>query len=132
MAHARKTMHRYALPSTFRNARMLRTKETEAEKILWENLRDKRLDGIKFRRQHPMDKYVVDFFTQKYKFAIELDGGYHEEKSQKIQDADREENIASQNILLIRFSNEEVLYSLETVLNTIRTYISWIKFSKYI
>jgi very-short-patch-repair endonuclease len=112
-------MHLNAKPSTFRHAIKLRTKTTPAEKILWMALRNKLLNGLKFRRQHPISRYVLDFYCHRARLGIELDGGYHEEKSQKLYDLDRTENLALYDIEIIRFKNENVIDDLQKTLKTI-------------
>jgi very-short-patch-repair endonuclease len=70
-------------------ARDLRAHETSVEDLLWEELRGRRLDGMKFRRQHPIGAFVVDFCCAESRLVIELDGGIHVE--QRDQDAEREQ-----------------------------------------
>ena len=123
----RRSMHLGAKPSLFRNAYELRKNPTEAEEILWSYLRDRQIEGVKFRRQHPLKKYAPDFFANELKFAIELDGGYHNDKVQKFYDKDREEIISSYQIIVLRFKNEEVIFSIENVLSMIRDKIKDIK-----
>ncbi len=123
----RRNMHLGAKPSLFRNAYELRKNPTEAEEILWSYLRDRQIEGVKFRRQHPLKKYAPDFFANELKFAIELDGGYHNDKVQKFYDKDREEIISSYQIIVLRFKNEEVIFSIENVLSMIRDKIKDIK-----
>ncbi len=112
-------MHLSARVSTFRNAKQLRRVMTPAEKTLWLALKNKQLDDLKFRRQHPISRYVLDFYCVRAKVGIEIDGKYHEEKSQKLYDADRTENLELHNIQIIRFTNEEVLTNLTEVLESI-------------
>jgi len=83
-------------------ARYLRKEETEAEKILWEEIRNNKL-GVKFRRQHPIDKFIIDFYAPKIKLAIELDGEIHKEN--KEYDKMRTEYLNSKNIKVLRFWN---------------------------
>ncbi len=116
----KENMHLNANPSTFRNADKLRKRLTTSEKILWEELRKRKLNGLKFRRQHPISRYVLDFYCHEAKLGVELDGKYHEKKSQKLYDKDRTENLEKHNIQIIRFTNEEVINSLSTVLNKIQ------------
>ena len=114
-------MHEGATPQIFNNAKELRKNMIPAEQELWETLRNKQLDGLKFRRQHPINKYVLDFYCHKAKLGIELDGEYHEEKGQQFYDNDRTANLKElKNIHIIRFSNREVFDNLERVLDTIR------------
>ncbi len=88
------------------------------------------MEGIKFRRQHPLQKYVADFYAHELKLVIELDGKYHEEKSQSFYDKDRDQNIGNKAVLTLRFTNEEILNSLEEVLNRLRNKILILKSQK--
>ncbi|MFK7774530.1 MAG: endonuclease domain-containing protein [Saprospiraceae bacterium] len=101
----------------FENARKLRENMTEAEKLLWEELRLKKMDGYKFRRQHPLGIHILDFYCFKKKLGIELDGGYHETKTQQEADNLRTDILAKQNIKIIRFKNEEVIIKIKEHLN---------------
>lgn len=85
------------------------------------------MEGVKFRRQHPLKEYVPDFFANELKFAIELDGGYHNDKVQKFYDQDREEIITAQQVVILRFINEEVIYNIDNVLSIIRDKIRVLK-----
>ncbi len=113
-------MHHGATREIFQNAEALRNQMTEAEQVLWEALREKQLYGFKFRRQHPVNKYVLDFYCHQARLAIELDGKYHEEDGQRFYDADRTSNLEELGIRVIRFQNEEVLENLHEVLEKIR------------
>jgi very-short-patch-repair endonuclease len=73
----------------FENARTLRKNTTDAERRLWEKLRNRKLRNLKFRRQHPIHKYVADFYCAEHKVVVELDGGIHQLKEQKIYDQER-------------------------------------------
>ena len=101
-------------------ARYLRKEETKPEKILWEKLRNSKF-GIKFRRQHPIDKFILDFYAPKIKLAIELDGSVNKENQE--YDKMRTEYLELKNIKVIRFWNSEVEKNLETVLEKIRKII---------
>ena len=116
----RRNMHLGAKPSVFRKANELRRNQTEAERILWQHLRNKQMEGIRFRRQHPMSGYVGDFYAHEVKFVIETDGEYHEDPVQKFYDNDRTENLKLNGLTILRFSNEEVLNNIEEVLSQIR------------
>jgi very-short-patch-repair endonuclease/shikimate 5-dehydrogenase len=97
-------------------ARDLRQRQTRAEFILWEALSDRRLGGLKFRRQHAVGNtaYVADFLCYEAKLVIELDGGIH--NSQREADAVRQSNIEAEGYKVIRFTNEQVYSDLENVL----------------
>src|SRR5690554_6341240 len=92
---------------------------TEAEKVLWECLKTKQLDGFKFRREHIIDEYIVDFVCLAKNLVIEVDGGYH--NSAEIQKADvfRTENLEDLGFRVIRFTNEEVIGNIDGVLEKI-------------
>jgi very-short-patch-repair endonuclease len=100
-------------------ARELRQRQTPAETILWEALRNRRLDGLKFRRQHPIadTHFVADFVCYEEKLVIELDGVVHETQSEA--DAERQAIIETQGYRVIRFQNEHVYRQLEGVLTRI-------------
>src|SRR5439155_19324369 len=99
--------------------RQLRIQQTPAEQILWEALRDRRLQGFKFRRQHPLGRYIADFCCPEAKLVIEIDGKVHDRPEQKDYDQIREEEIKARNFQMIRFRNDEIENNLEPVLQTI-------------
>jgi very-short-patch-repair endonuclease len=101
-------MHDGATPKVFRNASKLRKNTTEAEIKLWEYLKTKPL-GLKFRRQHPIAGFVLDFYCHKLKLSIEVDGGYHLKKEQKEKDIERTAYLNSVGIIEYRFTNQEIL-----------------------
>ena len=123
----RRNMHLGARASVFKNADRLRRNPTEAEDILWSYLRNSQMEGVKFRRQHPMKGYVADFYAHSLKFVIELDGGYHNDSVQKFYDKDREDNLIAHNINVLRFTNEEVIDNINYVLSVIREKIISLK-----
>lgn len=98
--------------------RELRRNATEAEKLLWSKLRNRQLDGRKFRRQSPIDQYIVDFVSESAKVIVELDGGQH--ASQLEADAERTRALESMGYLVIRFWNNEVMENIDGVLLEIR------------
>jgi len=100
-------------------ARELRKKQTPAEKMLWAQLRRK-LQKLKFYRQVPIDRYIVDFYCPEKHLIIEVDGGIHNTADQMDHDEIRTEIITALGFRIIRFSNEEVLQHLRMVLQRIR------------
>ncbi|GAB2633293.1 endonuclease domain-containing protein [Belliella aquatica] len=116
-----------ASPEIFRRAKELRENMTIAEQVIWERLRAGKLNGLKFRRQHPISKFIIDFYCHQYKLVIELDGDVHEEKDQKERDLGREEELKNLGLHIIRFSNESVLNETNEVLFKILDKISEIK-----
>ena len=111
----------WPLPESLINtARELRKNQTEAEELLWQLLRNKKLNGYKFRRQHPIKPgFVLDFYCAKEKLAIEIDGGYHNSSDQKAVDKERTQLLNEMDIRVIRFTNEEVLENTVAVLQEI-------------
>ena len=98
-------------------ARRLRREQTDAERTLWKALRSRRLGGLKFRRQHPVGSYFVDFCCLEFKLAVELDGGQH--ALQTDVDERRSDSLARKGYRVLRFWNHEVLTNLEGVLHRI-------------
>jgi len=113
-------MHKNASPFIFERAKNLRERETKSEKHLWEYLKKKKLEGFKFRRQHPISKYILDFYCHEKKLVIELDGSYHETKEQQLKDIKRTKALKEMGLKVIRFKNKEVLENTEFVLWEIR------------
>jgi very-short-patch-repair endonuclease len=101
-----------------KRARLLRKKATDAERMLWRHLRNRNFAGYKFRRQHPFDRYILDFYCPAAKLAIELDGGGHYRRGQ-IRDRTRSAVLASQGIIVLRFWNHQVRQELDSVLQAI-------------
>ena len=98
-------------------ARRLRQRSTEAERKLWGQLRDRRFQGYKFRRQVPIDRFVVDFLCADLKLIIEVDGGQHAE--QVGRDTERTRILESLGYLVVRFWNNDVLANLEGLLESV-------------
>jgi very-short-patch-repair endonuclease len=97
----------------------LRIKMTEAEKVLWSKLRNRKVKGYRFRRQHPVREFVVDFFCYEGKLVIELDGEIHDDPFQKERDQERTDILQSMGLKVIRFRNKEVLDNPEDVVSII-------------
>ena len=112
-------LHKEAIGKFYQYGRELRQELTEAEKLLWNELRNRKLNGLKFRRQHPLDKFIVDFYCNEKKLVIELDGGVHNEKINKEYDEARTAMLAGLNIIVMRFKNEEVINNMKEVLKKI-------------
>src|SRR6266566_8339976 len=100
-------------------ARKLRKDQTEVEKILWHKLRNRQLENIKFRRQYSIGPYIVDFVATETKVIIELDGGQHNEESNRIKDEERTHYLEKNGYKLIRFWDNEVMENLDEVLESI-------------
>lgn len=107
---------------SFPKARALRERSTEAERLLWSRLRDRRLSSHKFRRQHPLGPYVVDFACLARNLVVELDGGQHANAVEA--DARRTHWLEQQGFRVVRFWNNEVLDNTDGVLRVIAAALS--------
>ena len=101
------------------NARALRKNSTDAERILWSELRDHRLNGAGFRRQVPIENYIADFICHAARLVIELDGGQHFSDQSEQADAVRSAVIEAKGFQVLRFSNHDVMTNRAGVLETI-------------
>ena len=115
-----KPFHYNAYSKIFENANALKNNQTKAEYIMWQVLRGRQLNGAKFRRQHPIQKFIVDFYCHEFKLVIELDGGVHDIDFIKENDERREVELKNLGLKIIRFKNEEIFDSLETVMETVK------------
>jgi adenine-specific DNA-methyltransferase len=100
-------------------ARDMRQAPTVAEARLWYFLRNRRLDGIKFRRQHPIGPYIIDFISIDHGIAVEIDGGQHALADEEKRDAARDAFLFSRGFRVLRFWNDEVLNDTMSVLERI-------------
>ena len=107
----------------FRKASELRKNLTEAEHILWSALRRKQLKGKRFRRQHPIDIFIVDFYCHEHKLVIEIDSGIHQNMDQKEYDKGRSYELEKHGLKIIRFTNDQIIYDLPGVLQEIIDYL---------
>lgn len=98
----------------------LRNNGTSAEAYLWNYLKHSQLDGRKFRRQHSIEYYIVDFFCFSEMLAIELDGAYHKEPDQLAKDQKRDLFLQNAGITVLRFENEYVFKNTDWVLDEIK------------
>jgi very-short-patch-repair endonuclease len=100
-------------------ARLLRKKATNTERTLWRHLRNRNFAGYKFRRQHPLGCYILDFYCPAAKLALELDGGGHNCQLGQARDQTRSTVLADQWITVLRFWNHQVRYEIDGVLKAI-------------
>jgi len=121
MSELDKTMYFRANPVTLETARLLRKSMTYSESLLWEKLKGKQLLGLRFRRQHPIDMFIVDFYCHAARLVIEVDGEIHMDQIE--YDDGREADIGKYNIKIIRFTNDEVNNNIEDVLQKIESVI---------
>ena len=104
-------------PSMTERARRLRCEATFPERLLWSRLRNKQISGTKFRRQHVIGPYVVDFFCRERKLVIEVDGHSHDTTAEV--DLRREQYLRQQGLHVIRFGNDDVIRNLDGVTEAI-------------
>ena len=102
--------------------RRLRRNQTDAERVLWFRLRDRRLAGWKFKRQVSIDRFIVDFCCVDAKLIVELDGGQHDTNGER--DADRTRILEAMGYLVLRFWNHNVLENTEGVLESVLSTVS--------
>jgi very-short-patch-repair endonuclease len=112
--------HYGAKPATIDRAQQLRKISTEAESLLWIRLRNKKLEGLKFRRQHPIGRFIVDFYCHEKRLVVEVDGGIHNEAEIKERDEGREDELRSFGLAILRFTNEEVINNMKMVLEKLK------------
>lgn len=101
-------------------ARVLRNNPTDAELLLWQNLRKDKVMGLDFHRQKPIGNFIVDFYCAELNLVIEVDGEYHFELDRIKKDGDRDFELNQSGLSVMRFTNEEVLKSMSKVLDKIR------------
>jgi len=107
----------HAMPKSPAVARRLRRQQTDAERVLWLRLRNLRLAGWKFKRQVPIDRFIVDFLCADAKLIVELDGGQHAVRTR--DDEERTKTLEAMGYLVLRFWNNEVMRNIEGVLEEI-------------
>jgi very-short-patch-repair endonuclease len=112
--------HQPISPAKLSFARSLRREMTEAEDRLWHELRDRRLDRIKFRRQVPLGRYIADFVCLEAGLIIEVDGSQHAESD---SDRIRKAELKARGFRILRFWNDDVLKDLNAVCDTIIAYV---------
>jgi very-short-patch-repair endonuclease len=103
--------------------RELRADATDAEMLLWRRLRGRQLEDWKFRRQHPLGPFIVDFFCSRGRLAIEIDGGQHFEEEAQRYDAERSRFLERCGIEVLRFNNDQVLAETDAVLEVIASFL---------
>lgn len=102
---------------TRQQARALRRRQTSAENVLWRALRNRQLAGLKFRRQHPLGEYIVDFYCHDHRLVVEVDGDSHVYK--KAYDLRRSRRLTKDGNRILRFTNHEITNQLNSVLEEI-------------
>jgi very-short-patch-repair endonuclease len=116
----RVTMFYNAKPHIFEKAFALRKNMTPPEQKLWDRLKGKKVLGLRFRPQHPIDIFIADFYCHPLKLVIEVDGDIHKSRDRREYDIGREAEIGRWGIRVIRYTNQEIEEHLEEVVNSIR------------
>ncbi len=105
---------------TLKKARQLRSRMTPSEVIIWEKLKNKQICGVRFRRQHPIEIFIVDFYCHAAKLVVEIDGKIH--LATKDYDNERTKEINKYNILILRYTNDEITNNLNKIIKEITYY----------
>jgi very-short-patch-repair endonuclease len=103
-------------------SRDMRSNPTQCEEMVWNVLRNKNFFGLKFRRQYPVDRYIVDFYNHYYKLIIEIDGDSHNNKRK--YDKNRNDYLVVSGYRVIRFTNEQVEENIEYIIRSLHDWIS--------
>ena len=107
-------------PLILKLARENRKNLTPAERKLWEFLRKRNILGMKFRRQHPVSRFIADFYCHQAKLIIEVDGGYHNDPEQEEYDKGRQNELENIGLMTIRFRNDEIEMDIKDVVERIK------------
>ncbi len=121
-------LKKYSPKYVVKIAQKLRKNMTATEEILWSKLYNKNLDELRFRKQHPIDRYIVDFYCHEKRLIIEIDGEIHDFRRE--YDINKDQYLKARNYNILRFNNDDVIHSLSYVLNRIRQYASEIRVTK--
>ena len=113
--------------NTFEKARQLRKNMKTAEKILWRELKNRKLFKTRFKRQHPIDIFIVDFYCHEFKLAIESDGEIHNAKDIAEYDEGRTSDLEKLSIKILRFTNDQIFSNINAISNEISCTISLMK-----
>ncbi len=119
-----------ATPLIFERANQLRKHQTESEKSLWKILKNKQLLGLRFKRQHPIEKFIADFYCHSLKLVIEVDGKIHFNQEKIEVDRERSAKMENFGIMVIRFTNDDIIQNIEIVRTSIEMICSKIIFEQ--
>jgi very-short-patch-repair endonuclease len=107
-----------------RRARILRKTMTKAETKLWHHLQNNQFQGLKFRRQHPINRFIVDFYCHSLKLVVEIDGDVHLQEIQQERDENRTYELEELGLKVIRFENKSVMSNIAGVLQDIEKHLN--------
>lgn len=114
------SMYFGATPDVFLKARQLRNHETEAEHLLWQRLCNNQISDLHFRRQHPINRFIADFYCVKLKLVLEIDGGIHDLPENRDYDIKRTAILNDFGITVLRFSNDQIMYEIDSAIQKIK------------
>jgi very-short-patch-repair endonuclease len=100
-------------------SRALRKNKTDAERKMWSILRNRQLNGVKFRRQFPIGRFILDYYSPEYKLGIEADGGGHYKDEERVRDERRTRELSKLGVEILRFSDLDILKNIEGVYQVI-------------
>ena len=116
--------HHKAKNKLFGFARQNRQKQTQAEALLWQHLRNRQVNKHKVRRQHPIGNFIADFYCHECRLVIEVDGAYHFQDDPSDYDQGRSYELKELGIKVLRFTNEEVIADINAVIKTISMHLT--------
>ena len=119
-----------ANPFVFARAKSLRSTMTDAETVLWNQLKTG-LNGLKFRRQHPLGCYIADFYCHRVKLVIEVDGSVHSNEDVIMKDVQKENDLVGTGYTVIRFTNQEVMEDVYAVVEKIKSAITNVLYNNH-
>ncbi len=119
-----RSFHFNSNEESFRRAKALRKDSTSAEKLFWRLVKNRQFENLKFRRQHPIGSFIVDFYCHEKRLVIELDGSVHEDEFIKQYDKRREQVLKSFGLIIVRFENGDIIRNLDLVIGELREVIS--------
>ena len=122
--HHDQSMWKGAPSAIFKHAEFLRNNPTEAEKLLWVELKKEPFKKYHFRRQHPIHLFIADFYCHQLNLIIEIDGNYHDSQGQQTRDQSRTDLLEFQGMTLIRYGNTEVIKNMDYVLKDIAMFLN--------
>ena len=113
----------YQRPGSLELARRRRNAQTSAEDLLWQRIRNRQINGFKFRREHQFGNYICDFFCREANLVVECDGEVHDQNESWHHDQARDAYMISQGLRILRFTNQQILHDTESVLREIQDYL---------
>ena len=109
-----------ASPEILSRAKQLRDNQTGVEKVLWKKLEKNKFENLRFRRQHPIGKFIVDFYCHELLLVIELDGDVHNKPEVAERDAGRQIELEKLGLKVLRFTNLEIIHNMPEILRQIK------------